>query len=403
MPASRSEPMSNGTSAASDQLLKTASRALLRSYLAMDRALDTVAAGWASRRARSGPGDPSPRQHADRPGSERNGAVPGLSSSASPEARPQASFGDVLACYRLLLRRKPDPEGLVHHRERLNKGHVTVDELVDEFLGSVEFARAHDKRTKGEPAASEVVQAHHGFRIHVDPSDYAVGHTVARTGEYEPEVSATLRRVLRRGATFVDIGANFGWFSLLGASIVGPDGRVIAVEPNPRNVALLRESVKDNGFDNIDVLPVALAERAGVAALETDGSNGRVIPIDGPPPKTMEASFVVATYALDELLNDLGTSRVDVIKIDVEGAEPLVLRGATKTISRRRPLLISEFYPMALDCSPWGNAANYLAMLRAFGYRVSVIGHDGALDDEGILSLASQLEKGHVDLLARPA
>ena len=240
---------------------------------------------------------------------------------------------------------------------------MTIDQLVDEFLGSVEFARAHDKRTKGEPATSEVVRAEEGFRIHVDPSDYAVGHTLARTGGYEPEVSATLRRVLPRGATFIDIGANIGWFSLLGALIVGPSGHVVAVEPNPRNVALLRESVKDNGFENIDILPVALAERPGVAALETDGSNGRVIPIDGPPPETVEASFVVATYPLDELLNDVGTSRVDVMKIDVEGAEPLVLLGATKTISQNRPLLISEFYPMALECSSWGNAADYLAML----------------------------------------
>ena len=109
----------------------------------------------------------------------------------------------------------------------------------------------------------------------MDPADYAVGHTVARTGSYEPEVSATLREVLPPGATFVDIGANIGWFSLLAASLVGPTGRVIAIEPNPRNVALLRQSAKDNGFDNIDVVTVALGERRGAAALETDGSNGR--------------------------------------------------------------------------------------------------------------------------------
>jgi FkbM family methyltransferase len=341
--------------------------------------------------------------HGAVPGSESNGASAATSANAGPEPAAQATFGDVVACYRLLLRRKPDAEGLAHYRERFSQGRVSIDQLVDEFLGSVEFARAHDKRTKREPAASEVVQAEQGFRIHVDPSDYAVGHTLARTAGYEPEVSAALRRVLGRGATFIDIGANIGWFSLLGASIVGPGGRVVAVEPNPRNVALLRESVRDNGFENIEVLPVAVAERPGVAALETDGSNGRLIPIDGPPPETMEASFVVATYPLDDLLDSLGTNRVDVMKIDVEGAEPLVLLGATKTISQRRPLLISEFYPLALDCSSWGSAADYLAMLRAFGYRLSVIGHDAVLDDDEILALAKQPEVGHVDLLALPA
>jgi FkbM family methyltransferase len=402
--------MSKDAPAASDQLYHTASQALLRSYLAMDRALGTVATGWASRRARVGPQDASTGNVSQSPldggaghVSETVDGSPNGRPGAGAEAGPLASFGDVIACYRLLLRRKPDAEGISHYRDRLSKDRVTIDELVDEFLGSVEFARAHERRSKAERAATEVIGAEAGFRIHVDPSDYAVGHTLARTGRYEPEVTATLRKVLAPGATFIDIGANVGWFSLLGASIVGPSGHVIAVEPNPRNVALLRESVKDNGFENIDVLPVALAERPGVAALETDGSNGRVIPIDGPPPETMEASFVVATYPLDELLEDLGTGRVDVIKIDVEGAEPLVLLGATKTISQRRPLLISEFYPMALDCSPWGNAADYLAMLRAFGYRLSVIGHDMTLDDDGIISLANRPEKGHVDLLARPA
>jgi FkbM family methyltransferase len=402
VPASRSQPMSNDASAASDQLYQTASQALLRSYLAMDRALGTVATGWASRRPRVGAKDASIANGSGGHVSEITAGSRNGQPGSGAEAAALARFGDVIACYRLLLRRKPDAEGIAHYRDRLSKDRVTVDELVDEFLGSVEFARAHERRSKAEPTATEVIQAEEGFRIHVDPSDYAVGHTLARTGRYEPEVTATLRKVLAPGATLIDIGANVGWFSLLGASIVGPSGHVVAVEPNPRNVALLRESVKDNGFENVDVLPVALAERQGVAALETDGSNGRVIPIDGPPPETMEASFVVATYPLDELLDDVGTSRVDVMKIDVEGAEPLVLLGATKTISQRRPVLISEFYPMALDCSPWGNAADYLAMLRAFGYRLAVIGHDTTLDDDGIISLANQPEKGHVDLLARP-
>ena len=80
---------------------------------------------------------------------------------------------------------------------------------------------------------------------------------------------------------------------------MGPAGRVIAVEPNPLNVALLRQSAKENGFDNIEVLAVALGEEAGAVALETDGSNGRVVPINGPPAEPVEASFVVATYPLD--------------------------------------------------------------------------------------------------------
>jgi FkbM family methyltransferase len=187
---------------------------------------------------------------------------------------------------------------------------------------------------------------------------------------------------------------------LLGASLVGPSGRVIAIEPNPLNVALLRDSAKDNGFDNIDMLTMALAAKPGAIALETDGSNGRITPIDGPPAEPIEASFVVAARPLDDVLSDARVTRVDAIKIDVEGAEPLVLKGAGETITRYRPVLISEFYPLALDSSPWGNANGYLAMLRAFGYRLSVIGSEGDHDDETICSMASGTE--HLDLLARP-
>jgi FkbM family methyltransferase len=366
-----------------DGFQKTANQLLVKSYLAIERALDAAAVGLAARRPHNG--------------------SPDSSTDSNGEGERNATFGDVIACYRLLLGRQPDADGLAHYRQRMTTGPLTLDDLVSEFLGSVEFVRRQAERPTGEGCTGETVQTCEGFQIRVDPADYAVGHTVARTGSYEPDVSATLRQLLRPGGTFVDIGANIGWFSLLAASLVGPTGRVVAIEPNPRNVALLRQSAKDNGFDNIDVVAVALGERAGAAALETDGSNGRLIPVDGPPANAVEASFVVATYPLDTVLQEVGAKQVDAIKIDVEGAEPLVIRGATRTISENRPLLISEFYPLALDSSPWGNARRYLAMLRALGYQLSVIGHEGTREDEAILSMAGLPGTGHVDLLGRPA
>jgi len=318
-------------------------------------------------------------------------------------AGDRATYADLLACYRLLLKRPPDAEGLATYRRRLREG-ISAGQLADEFVGSVEFTRAHNHARRPERAASEVVGTSEGFRMHVDPSDFAVGHTVARTGVYEPHVSSALRKVLSRGQTFVDVGANIGWFSLLAAGIVGPAGTVLAIEPNPWNVALLRESAKENGFDNIEVAEVALAAVAGAAALETDGSNGRLIPVDGPPSQPIEASFVVATLPLDDLLANEGVERVDAIKVDVEGAEPLVLEGAVKTIERDRPVLLSEFYPLALDCAPWGSACGYLSTLRRLGYHLSVIGADDVaprgLDDYAILSMVD--DGGHVDLLAVP-
>ena len=330
---------------------------------------------------------------------------PDTSTDSNGEGERNATFGDVITCYRLLLGRQPDADGLAHYRQRMTAGPLTLDELVSEFLGSVEFVRRQAERPTGEGCTGETVQTCEGFQIRVDPADYAVGHTVARTGSYEPDVSATLRQLLRPGGTFVDIGANIGWFSLLAASVVGPGGRVIAVEPNPHNVALLERSAKENGFANIEVLAVAVADRTGAVALETDGSNGRVIPIDGAPPVPVPASFVVAAEPLDALLGPRGLDRLDLVKIDVEGAEPLVLRGGGETLSRHRPRLVSEFFPRALDSSPWGSAAGYLKSLRRLGYSLSVIGNSPpgtALDDESIMELACAAGRDQVDLLAMP-
>jgi FkbM family methyltransferase len=354
-------------------------RSLLgKSYLAVEQALHSAASSWSTW---------SPF-----------GELQAVGEAPIAESDRLATVSDVIACYRLLLGRRPDADGLAHYRKRVSAGTLRVRDLVAEFLGSVEFVHAHPDGH--DQPQTEVVVTCEGFRMHVDPSDYAVGHTIARTGSYEPEVSTVLREILRPGGTFVDVGANLGWFSLLGASLVGPSGRVIAIEPNPLNVALLQDSAKDNGFRNIEAATVAVAAQPGAVALDTDGSNGRMILVDGPPVQPIEASFVVAARPLDDVLAGSGVTRVDAMKIDVEGAEPLVLRGAGKTITEHRPVLISEFYPLALDSSPWGNANGYLAMLRAFGYRLSVIGSEGDPDDETICAMAQGTE--HVDLLARP-
>ncbi|HYA45897.1 MAG TPA: FkbM family methyltransferase [Acidimicrobiales bacterium] len=309
-----------------------------------------------------------------------------------------ACMADVLACYRLLLGRQPDPEGLAHYTERLQSA-VPIEQLVDEFLSSMEFDRLHPGFRRPERAAPSVVTTTFGFRIQVDPTDYAVGHTIARTGTYEPEVSAVVSQILEPGDTFVDIGANIGWFSLLAATQVGPSGRVLAIEPNPGNIALLQSSIAENELDNTEVMAVALSDHTGAVALETDGSNGRVIFLDDPPVAALPVSYVVACHPLDALLASCRIDRVDVVKMDVEGAEPLVVQGGAETFEKYRPVLVSEFFPRALDNSP-GGAAAYLAALRDLGYTLSVIGNrSGDLPDREIMALA---RGGQVNLLARP-
>ncbi len=381
-------------------------RAALRAAMSAGSAVIRQETGLA--RQEAGPQGRSSAGHAPTVPGPAAGAA--SVASGTPDGLKAATIADVEACYRLILGREPDEGGLASYRARVGgsspagRPPLTVLQVAEELLSSVEFARRHAARGTGSERPTQLAGTTQGFSMWVDPTDFAVGHTVAVTGDYEPEVCETIRRLLVPGATFVDVGANIGWFSLLGASLVGPAGRVLAIEPNPRNVELLDMSARENGFSNIQAYCVALSDGPGMVALETDGSNGRVVALEGPPARPVKADFVVASWPLDHLVGDAGLGRVDVMKIDVEGAEPLALRGAVQLIERDHPVIVTEFYPLALDLAPWGSAQGYLDTLRAGGYRLQVIGEEPAGDrtDEEILACAAAPGHDHVDLLCLP-
>lgn len=337
----------------------------------------------------------------------------GLQRSPAPGPHAPATEADVFAAYRLLLGREPDPEGLAGFRRRL--GGLRRDELAAEILGSVEFARRHP----GEAATRfERPVEVEGFTILADPADWAVGATIIAVGHYEPEVTAVVRSLLRPGATFVDLGANIGWFSLLAASIVGPTGSVLAVEPNLHNCDLLNESRKRNGYSQIDVVAGAVSDRAGWLALETDASNGRVIPL-GPVTGATAAvacSYVVPAFPLDQLLAERGLDRVDAVKVDVEGVETAVFTGAERLLSDRRPAVVFEWYPEALRSTGGVDPETPLRLLRDHGYALEVIGWSGpdveaggqdlsggkGLSDAEVEAIRVASGRENLELLARP-
>src|SRR4051794_38341269 len=99
-------------------------------------------------------------------------------------------------------------------------------------------------------------------KLTVDLRDeLGVGRPLWSTGKYEPAETIFLRRELQQGGTFVDIGANLGYFSTLGAKCVGPQGKVIAIEPDPHNFSLLLRNVLRNSLDQVALYNVALGER----------------------------------------------------------------------------------------------------------------------------------------------
>src|SRR5882762_8460461 len=156
---------------------------------------------------------------------------------------------------------------------------------------------------------------------------------------YEPEL-AYLERALSPGNTFVDVGANLGIYTLVASRIVGPSGRVIAFEPSSQSFSLLKANITLNGFTNVQVFPAAVSDKIGKAFLY-DGPDPGQNSL-GRDPRLEPKGEEVVTQSLDRALSQASVECVHVIKIDVEGAEELVLRGADTVVTAHRPIIIFE-------------------------------------------------------------
>jgi FkbM family methyltransferase len=204
---------------------------------------------------------------------------------------------------------------------------------------------------------SGFVQTAEGFRMRLDLQDTASGGYVplALVGRYESGVTETFRACLNSEATVLDIGANIGWYTLLAAQTLERGGRVISIEPEPRNFRLLSESVRKNGFNNVALIQSAVADFDGELALYLSKTNtgGHSIAFQG------DVSVNVPCFTIDTLLAHRGIDTVDVVKIDVEGAEPRVIRGSPRTFfGRTPPRVIMEYSPTV-----WRNEPDLLKQL----------------------------------------
>jgi len=158
-----------------------------------------------------------------------------------------------------------------------------------------------------------------------------------KRGTYDPHMIALFKRCVRPGMTVLDLGAQVGYFSLLAAQRVGKTGRVVSFEPDPRNYAVLCDNVRRNGFETIvQTHRTAVADRCGVATFYMAGSSRSSSMLDRTD-REREGACRVETVSIDEVVD---AGRVDVVKIDVEGAEPLTIAGMTRTLERNPDLLL---------------------------------------------------------------
>lgn len=207
-----------------------------------------------------------------------------------------------------------------------------------------------------------------GFDIFVMKNDY-IGRLIYYSKQYEPHVTKSIRKLLKKDDVFLDVGGNIGYFTMLGSSIVDKNGgKVIVIEPNPQNLQLIFSSIAHNRYKNVKVYPLAVSDEAAILKFTTVGSNGGVVTKHSSDQKF---TYWVQSVKLDEIL--INEPRLDLVKIDIEAHEPFALRGMKETIMRLRPKIITEFHPWAMEINNTESPIEYLKLLETYGYSLSII------------------------------
>lgn len=237
-----------------------------------------------------------------------------------------------------------------------------------------------------------------GHRAFVDTRSLDVGVHLLHGGSWETNYTEAFKRSLRPGATVVDVGANLGWYTLVAAPIVGPGGRVFAVEPNPGLARLVQESVHSNGFAGwTQVFQVAVSDAPGVVDLVYDPAmpgGGVIRPASYALTYVRSTATRVAAVRLDALLAG-HAGPVDVLKMDIEGWEGVALQGMTGILDRSPGLRMLIEWGSAQDQTPVPRArtASELGRRGYTPFRVRADGSiaretwDGALAERALVNL----------------
>lgn len=208
---------------------------------------------------------------------------------------------------------------------------------------------------------------HFPITLAVHDAPELVSDALIESGEWEPFETRLLTTLLCPGDTFVDVGANVGYYAAIAARQVGGSGRVFAVEPDADNLQLLRRNVETSHW--VTVIPAAFGDRAGRMAF------ARCVDNRG----DHRLSLQPADVAIDMVRgDDVIDGAAQVVKIDTQGAELMVIRGLMRTLnaSRDRLSLIVEFWPQALQ-QLGADAADMVDCLSALSLNYWIIDHEG--------------------------
>ena len=220
-------------------------------------------------------------------------------------------------------------------------------------------------------------------------------------GYYEPNQMYFLDHQLKPGAVFIDAGANDGLYTLFAAHKVGPQGLVISIEPSTREYEHLCKNIRLNDFKNIRTLRAAVSNVSGFAELKVAESSksghNTLSQSFYYKDTTLEAVEKINTTTIDEVTEADSISRVDILKLDIEGWELSALEGATRTLVKFRPLLMIEI--ICENGSAFGsNSGKIWEFLTNYGYQMKTYSSVNGLPVEA----TEHPGPGYTDFIAVP-
>jgi len=225
------------------------------------------------------------------------------------------------------------------------------------------------------------------FRVKLDPRDRVIAKKLVLYGSFERQEIKLLCALVKPGDQVLDVGANIGYHSMHLSRAVGPTGRVIAVEPDPDNLAILEANLRNNHCENVTVVPCAFGvEQAHIDLFQTDDNRGKLSFAD--ISKTGRSVKVLVRRG-DQVLAELGASP-SIAKIDVEGAEPLVMSGLG---SYKPDSILFEFSPPYIRAQGQDPEA-LLGSLVAEGYSLDLVdGDSGSLTRCSLRQMITSIER----------
>jgi len=193
-------------------------------------------------------------------------------------------------------------------------------------------------------------------------------------GSYEFEKRMVFERLVKEEGIVFDIGAHVGFYTLLASDLVGANGKVFAFEPLPRNLHYLKEHLKLNSVSNVTIVDAAVSDSCGSARFteRASSSTGRI---------ASKGELCVKTISLDELIEQGQLQIPDYVKIDVEGAEMLVLSGAESMLANAHPIVFLATHGTEIhrECCEF---------LRSLGYHLSAIGESEVDNTDEVVARA---------------